>query len=779
MEGERSYLKTMALNEHPDYEYETRRLNYTKAYIKGVLNKNEQNKTEYQENMKQAMEELDFLDSSQSYITILTNAKFFDVAERDYHNLQKIKDKPYFCRIDFKPDEAPHPEKLYIGKTSLYRDEDQAPVIVDWRSPIANLYYEGRLGETTYDTENGAFSGELSLKRQYMIEDGELKDIQDVDITARDELLQKALGSSAENRLKDIVSTIQAEQNRIIRAKMDTPLIVQGVAGSGKTTIALHRIAYFIYTYADRFDPDQFMILAPNALFLNYISEVLPELGVDAVTQTTFSEFVLSLIGKKYKLTHSDDKLLSFVNEEKTQDHERLQWVSHFKGSMAFKELIDRYVNAIEQTLVPDTDFTLGSHVLYSAEDIQRLFFKDYSYLPLYKRVNQIQNVLSNHLKTKKKDILQAIEESYDEKIEQARYSIRDPEKRRNKIVPLLDERDQQLKTIQDASKSLVKDYIAQFPKYDLYDYYNDLMTQKDRLRQCTDHHLTEQQIDDLCRHSSALLQQKKIEFEDTAALLYLKQQIFGFKKKLSIKNVVIDEAQDFSIFQLFTLKTVLNTQLFTILGDLSQGIHAYRGITDWNEMIEKVFPNTNANYMTLKQSYRTTVEIMNMANEVIQKSTSPGIIPAEPVVRHGEKPYLYTFEEPDGYVGPVIEQIHKMKADGFQSIAIIGKSLNECKKIQKQLSKKTDLTMKLLNDKATFADEDVVIVPSYMAKGLEFDAVFILAVEDAFTRDDLDIKLLYIAMTRALHSLSIYQRKNSIPWWDDIPAEVYQRKSV
>ena len=191
---------------------------------------------------------------------------------------------------------------IYIGKTSLLREGAFTPLVVDWRAPVANLYYEGRLGENTYESEGDIYEGELLLKRQIAIENAQLVDFIDVDITTNDAFLQASLEASADKRLKDIASTIQAEQNRVIRANMRRPLIVQGVAGSGKTTIALHRIAYFIYTYEKTFNPETFMILAPNRLFINYISEVLPELGVEKVKQTTFIDFMSELIGKKINL---------------------------------------------------------------------------------------------------------------------------------------------------------------------------------------------------------------------------------------------------------------------------------------------------------------------------------------------------------------------------------------------------------------------------------------------------------------------------------------------
>ncbi|OLO38964.1 hypothetical protein BTR23_10490 [Alkalihalophilus pseudofirmus] len=281
------------INQHKDFETENKRLNETKSYIENVIQSSIKSQEAFQENIKQAMVDLDYLDSSLSYVNILTNAKFLESTTRNFRNLVNIRNKPYFARIDFEPVDTKKREKLYFGKTSLYKKDTQEPVIVGWRSPIANLYYEGRLGYNSYETQGEQYYGDIFLKRQYIIEDGQLEEFRNIDMTTRDEILQDSLSTNADNRLKDIVSTIQAEQNRIIRVEMDRPLIVQGVAGSGKTTIALHRIAYFIYTYAENFNPDHLLILARNRLFLDYISEVLPELGVEDVSQTTFIDFVL------------------------------------------------------------------------------------------------------------------------------------------------------------------------------------------------------------------------------------------------------------------------------------------------------------------------------------------------------------------------------------------------------------------------------------------------------------------------------------------------------
>lgn len=488
----------------------------------------------------------------------------------------------------------------------------------------------------------------------------------DIDITTTDEFLQASLEAGADNRLKDIASTIQAEQNKIIRAEINRPLIVQGAAGSGKTTIALHRIAYLIYTYQDNFIPENFMIIAPNKLFLNYISEVLPELGVERVSQTTFVDFIFELVGKKYKMVSPDEKLVSFINGPATKDDQQnqamLKWASAFKGSLTYKDIIDRYVDDLEQNFVPREDFKLGEYTILSADEVKHTFITEYGFFHVYRRIKEIKKVLSNKLKSTKAKIFESIEKDYEHWIENARNLPADSdEQRRARVVKLIDARDEELESLQKAARTLVAKFMAKFPKQDLFFYYKDLLSNVENITKYSGGSLDQEKAVFLGDYSSKLLDQKKIEIEDSAALIYLKAKLFGFEEKLEISNVVIDEAQDFSIFQIYALKHVLDTSRFTILGDLSQGIYAYRGTRNWRDVISQVF-NDDGNYLTLRQSYRTTIEVMHLANEVINKWDNPDAILAKPVIRHGEKPHLIKCDSLGEVIQFVKPQIKELK---------------------------------------------------------------------------------------------------------------------
>ncbi len=743
----------MTSHNHPDLEQESNRLSSTIAYMKKMIELIVENRQGQREEIRQAFIDLDFLDSSQSYISILVTTQLLEYGKEHFYQLNRGLEKPYFARIDFKQAETQDVKRYYIGKVSLLTKEDQEPLIIDWRSPIASIYYEGRLGAVDYQTPTGTISGELSLKRQFTVEEGQLLDIRDIDITTNDAFLQASLEANVDHRLKDIATSIQAEQNRVIRADM-TPLIVQGVAGSGKTTIALHRMAYLIYTYADRFIPENFIILGPNRLFINYISEALPELGAERVTQTTLIDFMLELIRKsaKVKLVPPEQKLFRLLDEnnQASINSANIIGASEFKGSIHFKNTLDHYVEQLQETFVPKVDFMLGEHVILEAEHVQRIFLEEYSFLPLQKRIEMVKKVLTNKLKAAKEPILKLVEEEFSRQIEEVRSSSEfDDDVRREKAIALIDLRNVALTKLTNSSKTVVKKYLALFPKIDLLRHYLQIITDLGTRGQhpCP---LVPVPLEYICNSSAELIRQNKLELEDLAPLAYLKHLLIGYEEKFEVSHVFIDEAQDLSVFQLYALRTILKTDMFTIFGDLAQGIHSYRGITSWDQVKQEVFPDLDCNYLTLEQSYRTTIEIMEYANEVIKKVKFTDILLAKPVIRHGAPPSVISFKSVKDMVLGIENLLEIQLASGYKSIALIGRTLKECQLLKKNLTK----SYEILQGDETLYEGQILIVPSYVAKGLEFDVVFIFNLHEHYSDEDLDLKLLYVAITRARHCL-------------------------
>lgn len=762
----------MPAENHPDYKAELEHSRYILGYVEKSLETTIAKKQKIDSDVDRMKKHFNS-DNSQNYIDLMVNTTLQDSLTIRLKNLIAARSKPYFARIDFREDGKEKAEQLYIGKMSLMRDEDQKIIIIDWRAPISSLYYEERLGRAGYLCPDGRIEGDLMLKRQFSFEEGVLKDIFDIDITTNDEFLQAHLGANADNRLKDIVSTIQAEQNRIIRADMWTPLIVQGVAGSGKTTIALHRIAYLVYTYEKSFEPENFMIIAPNKLFLNYISEVLPELGVDKVKQTTFEDFAMELIGKKLKIRDANEKLVDFVDRNSTKEqitrNELVRKASEFKSSMTFKEVIDDYIEAIERDYIPKKDFKIGSQVIYSYEEINDLFHRQYKNWPVAQRLNEIKKHLNNRFKVKKESIINNLHDQCDAKIRKIKATMAESEERQKLIIRLIDKKNAIIDKLQTYSKKAANEYIKGISKLNPMEYYKELIMKEDLFYKLVEGRLPEKQAEFLREHTEKVLKSGFVELEDLAPIIYLKYKIYGMDEKIPVKHIVIDEAQDFSVFQLYVIKKIVRDSSFTILGDLCQGIHSYRGVLDWSDVMKHAFDDRKSQMLTLEQSYRTTVEIMEAANKVIGRIDALRPFMGKPVIRHGEKVRLIKKQNLKEIASDILDKIDEFKEAGYKSIAVICKTMDECKDMASLMKKGGNSPVIITGGEKEYKS-GVVIVPSYLAKGLEFDVVMIAnANRERYGAGELDTKLMYVSMTRPLHKLYIYYHGELTPLLEEM----------
>jgi DNA helicase II / ATP-dependent DNA helicase PcrA len=741
-----------ALN-HPDYEAELEKLDYTIQYVKNYNSRILSEKARIDKEVDYGIKHYNS-DNAEQFNDLVINKTLQDNMRQKLISLERATTKPYFSRVDFTEKEGLK-QNLYIGKMAVTRYEDNEPIVIDWRAPIANLYYEGRLGEANYSCPEGNVAGEIHLKRQYNIENAKLNEIYDIDITTNDDFLQASLNSSKDDRLKDIVSTIQEEQNKVIRADMWKPLIVQGAAGGGKTTIALHRIAYLLYNHERSFSPQNFMIIAPNRFFLSYISEVLPELGVENVKQTTFEDFALEVIGQKLKVRESHEKLPLLI--DKSARSKLVRAASKFKSSLEFKKLIEKYMANIEASFMPSEDFKVSTFTVISTVELRRLFLEEYSHLPMIKRLAEIKKHLVNTLKRKKLDIIDSIIWQCDRELEDIRYEMKDSPERRQLIIEVTDRRKVLIEKVRKHSKTVVKEYLAKFEPLSPFKYYRNLMKDKELFNCLPERYICKEASKFLRCSTIEDLQQGIVEIEDLAPLMYIGYLVYGLEDKLSVRHIIIDEAQDFSLFQLFILKKILNSSSFTILGDLCQGIHSHRGIADWQEVKEVIFSDCEASLLTLEQSYRTTIEIMEAASSVIKHLNSSKLPPAKPVIRHGEPVSIETKTCLKEIAEQIKQRIASMKADGHKSAAIICKTMKECLEL-KALLKNLKLQTKVITGSEKEYSGGVVIAPSYLVKGLEFDIVIIAnASKEQFSTEELDIKLLYVAMTRPLHKLYIY----------------------
>ncbi len=633
-------------------------------------------------------------------------------------------------------------------------------VVIDWRAPIADLYYEGRLGEAEYNCPAGKIHGEIKLKRQYFFKNGDLQDVMDIDITTNDEMLQPFLSANSDTRLKNIISTIQAEQNKIIRADMWQPLVVQGVAGSGKTTIALHRIAYLIYNYDKNFFPEEFLIIAPNKFFLNYISNVLPDLGVDRVGQSTYEEIAFDVIGSEFEIEEPNNKLARIIDNNKSEKEKKMCEIiiesSKYKSSIRFKNLLDEYLYEVEKRFVPEDDFKVGKYVFMKREDIEHLFYREYSNLPFCRRMEEISKHLKSAVTMRSGQILKDIEEERDYKIAKIKMDEPNEQIRLSLIRDAYKEAEDLSKEVTKNVKKNVQKYISSTNKVlEPIKYYKEFMdVYIDTLAKGR---ISDEEIKYIKTSFVDAQRKGKIEMEDLAPLMYIKYMVHGIKTKFELKHIVIDEAQDFSEFQFYIFKKIVKSNSLTILGDLAQGIYFYRGTNNWQKTMSIVFGDgIDPTYLTLKKTYRTTEEIMNVANKVIShimdKLNCP---PGEPVMKNGAPVIVKHFENEEKMVEQIKERLKEYKEKGFSNIALICKTVEDCIKLKEQLQ---DEEIHIISSKDSEYAGGINIVPSYLSKGLEFDAVIITNADvHNYTDSEVDTKLLYVCITRAMNTLEIY----------------------
>lgn len=726
---------------HEDFETEQLYLHNARQYMNEILRDSARDLKTAQDNIRTSIADLDYLDSSLSYLNILANARFFEMAQTQQDSLRAVQNRPYFARIDFQRDDATEVEQLYIGKTSLFHRDTHEPIIVDWRSPIANVYYDGRLGHLSYDVRGEEYSGELHKKRQYKIENGELLDIRDVDLTTTDELLQEALAGKADVRLTEIVSTIQKEQNDIMRAHLKQPIIVQGAAGSGKTTIALHRISYFLYTMGEHFKAEELMILTPSKLFTHYIADVLPDLGVGNIRQTTYAQYVKDALKLKVKLAHDNDILEQLIEEQQ----QPFAWIVKLKGSLQFKQLLDRYVMRLENDIAEQfDDIFLEKYRLIKKARLQKLFVEEFAYLPIEKRLARIKKVIQADVKRKEKAVYEALSQRYEATLDKILNGIRDAQKRRRLIFKYTDERDERLPQIKEEARTKTATYMRRFEKVNVKAMYRELLTDPMLLAELAYDWTFEQQSQFLAFHKK-----EAWRADDLAALYYLTARIKGIDDTHKVKVVFIDEVQDYSLMQLVALQSGLETDMFTMVGDLAQGIHSYRSLTNWQD-VQQLFPR--ATYTTLQKSYRTTIDIMHVANDVLRQMAEDLPL-VEPVVRRGEMPRFIQQHAFDAQL--IADEVARMRHNHFRSIALICKSSMDAQRYAELLHAQ-NVAAQLLTSDSILDQQKLLIVPSHLAKGLEFDAVIVSAMDTPFYDTPLDRKLLYVALTRAMHALTL-----------------------
>ena len=644
----------------------------------------------------------------------------------------------YFARLDFTPSGAA-PETWYLGRWGVLDPVTLTPVVVDWRSPVANLYYSGQIGPMDYEAPDGRVEGELTLKRMLTVRQRRLVSLFDTGIVSQEAYLQGVLGSVSTDRLKDIVTTIQAEQNIVIRHPLNASLLVQGAAGSGKTTIALHRIAYLLYTFRKTLRPENMMILAPNPLFLSYISQVLPDLGVERVVQTTFEGWCREAMGRHMPKILRESRLeknLSLSEAERQAAGKLLR----AKGSLSLMRMLEGWLDRLQTAVIPEKGFKMAGVVLMERAELETVFLKDLRFFPLEQRISELKKIIRNRVRSAAALLKDQYAANAEQMAGRIRASMRDGAQRQQKIRELYDVRDQRYREIDARAEAYLDGYREKFPLPDLPGLYRAF------LQECAPELLPE---------DGSLRQ------EDLPMLAMICKAVCGLKTK-QMKHVVIDECQDFSPFQIELLKQANPAATFTLVGDLYQGIRADEGIRSWEEWKDPVFSG-QADLRQLTVSYRNTVEIMSLAQAVAGRYPIAGICETKPVLRHGGAPRIVRAENEKERLSRICEQVRAWREEGYHSIALIEKTAEQAKKLFRRIGRELDAH--LLSETDPEYHGGVMILPAGIAKGMEFDCVGICdASAENFPDDEFLCRLLYVMMTRPLHRLCLWHRGEPSP---------------
>lgn len=744
-------------------------------------------------------------DFEESFFTITQQDAVLSERERSHarklqqwKNMKRLLPSPYFGRIDFHEDGQSAEEQVYIGVSSFVDIDGLSFVVYDWRTPIASLYYDYPPGKAAFDTPGGRISGTMSLKRQYQIRNGQLQHLFDANVTIGDELLQQVLGKGADAQMKSIVATIQAEQNAIIRNDNSQMLIVQGAAGSGKTSAALQRVAYLLYKHRERLSADQIVLFSPNPMFNSYVSTVLPELGEENMQQTTFQEYLENWLSPEFRLEDPFDQIEYVLTGEQDRGYgSRLQAVE-YKASETFLRALQGYSQWLKQEGMLFNDICFRDRVLISGEQIKtRLYSYDPS-IRLPNRVTLVQKWLLEELSRLQKEEQGASwvqeEMNYLDNEQYAKvYGMLHREKGvfdfAEKYLRLqemlvhkreLDESDFDYAEREEEllGQMIVKEQfrplrrgIKRFTFIDMSGLYCQLFTDERAYREMTGEAEVPELWPEICAQTKGKLRVQELFYEDATPYLYLKELIEGVRTNTQVRHIFVDEGQDYSMFQYEFLKKLFPRARMTVLGDFGQAIFTQAtNLSDESSPLVQLYGEAETTQYQLVRSYRSTFEIVEFTKPLL-----PGGEAIVPFERRGRKPVLTKLESHEMKAERIVKDIATLQAEGYTSIAVITKTAAESIEAYKTLTAGGAAELRLITKNTPTFEKGVQVIPAYLAKGVEFDAVLIYDASPQTYHRENERKLFYTACTRAMHVLQLYTTGEWTPFIREVVPALYE----
>lgn len=719
-------------------------------------------------------------DAGETLSSIRQQTEMLSERERTHRQLDKqrktlsrLKDSPYFARIDFLENGEETTNNVYLGVASLMDENEETFLIYDWRAPISSIYYDYPPGPAQYETVEGIIQGEMELKRQFITKDGRIKTMFDTGVTIGDELLKEVLGNNSSTNMKSIVATIQKEQNQIIRNVKSKYLVVQGVAGSGKTSAALQRVAYLLYRYQNEITAENIMLFSPNSLFNRYIASVLPDLGEDNMQQLTFPEYVEKRLGKQFDVEHPFTQMEYMLTCQEHKMYPARRKGIRYKASNDFKTLIDSYVGVLSSEDLIFKNISFRGEVLIGAKQIKSYFYSLDAYISIPNRMQLVKEWLLKELVKKEKlertkdwvieesDLLDLEEYTkvYSELLKEGRFSentFDDFEQEQKKIAKKIVKK--HFKPIRTAVKKLKFINVAAL--------YSQLFKQKNNINQKLNVTLPES-WEEICSYTLKKLQRKELTYEDAAPYLYLQDKLEGKRINTRIRHLFIDEAQDYSPFQFFVLQQLFPYCRMTILGDFNQAIYAHT-LNAPTLLSSELYQKENFEKVVLTKSYRSTRQIVDFTKGIIEEGET-----IEAFNRNGLKPTITKVEDLDTLQSRIIQKIRQLQSANYETIAVICKTGKESREAYDRLSK--HIYIQLMEHSSSTYQKGILILPTYLAKGIEFDAVIIYDASHIKYGKEFERKLFYTASTRAMHELHLFSVGEMSPFINKIPANSYE----
>lgn len=745
-------------NYEVEFDFEEKHLKHTIDIAKKQLNVIQQSNSKQQSDFLEAKKEL-WENSSHSISNLWSRDRFYDlVALNQYTNsvssklsalelgenkiiaLERMVQSPYFARIDFLFEDENEVSQIYIGRNSLIEEETIQIYVYDWRSPLASVFYRFGVGKAYYDAPNGRISGEVSLKRQFEIHHGLLDYFFDADVQIMDEFLRKLLSQNASSKMKAIVETIQKDQDIIIRDMENDLMMVQGVAGSGKTSVALHRVAYLMYQgLSTKLSAHNIMIISPNTLFEQYISNVLPELGEDNVVSVNFDDMIKTIL-PSLQIQGRHQFLENLLTCEDSQVAQLMKKSLEFKTSLEFKKILDRFIEDIPKKWVGFSDIDYDGQCIASRTLLKAEVLDKKRTAPLGIRLKQLEESIFKKIHGMQKIRMKRLRDfviNYKEHM----YEV-----------------DEFARLLSISESTVLFQRIEQFTKLDISYLYQQLFRDSDYFyRLATGINLPDE-IDSILKFTQENLKKNQLPFEDGIAYTYLQLKIYGFQYGKSIKQVVIDEAQDYYPLHFEVLKMLFPQARYTILGDIYQTIEKPEKLIFFDQ-INEILNKKKSALITMSKSFRCTNEILNFSKKFLQD------LEIESFSREGEIPEVYSAESQSTLEEGMIKEIHLCMESNYQSIGLLCKTEKDAIALYNRLKERIEL--RFIGTDTITEIKGVFILPLYMAKGLEFDAVLLCDIDKEHYSTLDDRKLLYIGCTRALHKLSLFYTGEKSPLLD------------